>query len=245
MRPARLPAGLILAALALSTAAATAEAVAVPGQTPTIPSPERVSLPPVPLREARSLLETDKAGWLGVQPGADLAGWVRGAWPPATALGPQQWSVDPATGHLVCDGRGAHEWLRLDRLMGDAAFHVEWRFHPVDGADKYNSGVYVRTAADVSVWHQAQVGLQGGYLFGVTPVEGVPKRVAQAPAAARVNPAGEWNTYEAVARGRAISLWVNGAFTSEITVDVPRGHFGLEAEGWRIEFRNLKVKPLD
>ena len=38
---------------------------------------------------------------------------------------------------------------------------------------------------------------------------------------------------------------VNGAVTSEIAVDVPRGHFGLEAEGWRIEFRNLKVKSLD
>jgi hypothetical protein len=48
-----------------------------------------------------------------------------------------------------------------------------------------------------------------------------------------------------VARGRTLSLWVNGAVTSEIAVDVPRGHFGLEAEGWRIEFRNLKTKPLD
>jgi len=23
------------------------------------------------------------------------------------------------------------------------------------------------------------------------------------------------------------------------------GHFGLEAEGWRIAFRNLRIKPLD
>jgi hypothetical protein len=71
------------------------------------------------------------------------------------------------------------------------------------------------------------------------------KRVTQKPAAARVRAAGEWNVYELVARGRSLSLWVNGAFTSEITVDVPRGHFGLEAEGWRIEFRSLKIKPLD
>ena len=71
------------------------------------------------------------------------------------------------------------------------------------------------------------------------------KRVTQEPAARPCPPAGEWNTYEVVARGRTLSLWVNGAFTSEIAVDVPRGHFGLEAEGWRIEFRNLKMKPLD
>jgi hypothetical protein len=170
---------------------------------------------------------------------------VRRAWPPAAEVGPEQWSVDPVTGNLVCDGHGGHEWLRLEREMGDAAFHVEWRFAPVEGADKYNSGIYGRTAADASVWHQAQVGLQGGFLFGVTPVDGVRKRVAQAPAAARVRPAGEWNTYELAARGRTLTLWVNGAVTSEIAVEVPRGHFGLEAEGWRIEFRNLRVKPLD
>jgi hypothetical protein len=231
--------GLIAAALAASGA------VAAPGQAPAPPSPERVSLPPAPLREARSLLEAEPDGWRDVQPGADLAGWVRSAWPPAAALGPQQWSVDPATGHLVCDGKGGHEWLRLDLEMADAAFHVEWRFVPVPGADKYNSGVYARNAADLSAWHQAQVGLQGGYLFGVTPVEGVAKRVTQAPAEARVRPAGEWNAYELVARGRTLTLWVNGAVTSEIAVDVPRGHFGLEAEGWRIEFRNLRVKALD
>jgi hypothetical protein len=199
---------------------------------------------PVPLRESASLLERDPAGWTSVQPGPDLAGWTRQPWPATAALGPQQWSVDAATGYLVCDGKGGHEWLRLEGERGDAAFHVEWRFTPVEGADKYNSGVLARTAADLSAWHQAQVGLKGGFLFGVTPVDGVAKRITQEPAGARIRPAGEWNTYELVARGRTLSLWVNGAVTSEVAIDVPRGHLGLEAEGWRIEFRNLKVRPL-
>jgi hypothetical protein len=206
---------------------------------------ERVSLPPAPLREAPSLLESEPAGWTIVQPGSDLAGWTRLPWPATATLGLQQWSVDAATGHLVCDGKGAHEWLRYDAEMGDAAFHVEWRFTPVEGADRYNSGVFARTATDLTAWHQAQVGLKGGFLFGVTPVQGAVKRVTQEPAAARVRPAGEWNTYELVAHGRTVTLWVNGAATSEIAVDIPRGHFGLEAENWRIEFRNLKVKRLD
>jgi hypothetical protein len=206
---------------------------------------ERVTVPPAPLREGASLLEADPAGWTSVQPGPDLAGWTRQPWPATAPLGPQQWSVDAATGTLVCDGKGAHEWLRLEGERRDAAFHVEWRFTPVEGADKHNSGVFARTASDLSVWHQAQVGLKGGFLFGATLVDGVVKRIAQDPAAARIRPAGEWNTYELVARGKTLSLWVNGAFTSEVTIDVPRGHFGLEAEGWRIEFRNLKVKPLD
>jgi len=209
------------------------------------PPVERVILPAGPLREAPSLLESEPAGWIDVQPGRDLAGWTRGAWPATTPLGPPQWWVDPASGHLVCDGKGGHEWLRYDRELGDATFHVEWRFTPVEGAERYNSGVLARAAIDLSAWHQAQVGLKGGFLFGVTPVGGALKRVTQEPAAARVRPAGEWNTYEVVARGRTLSLWANGAFTSEIAVDIPRGHFGLEAEGWRIEFRNLRIKPLD
>jgi hypothetical protein len=71
------------------------------------------------------------------------------------------------------------------------------------------------------------------------------KRVTQEPAAARLRPPGEWNTCEVVARGGTLSLWVNGAVTSEIAVDVARGHFGLEAKGWGIDFRNLKVERRD
>lgn len=234
---------------AVATVAATASGLqAPPAPRPAPPPPaqmERVALPPIPLRETPSLLESEPTGWTSVQPGPNLAGWTRLPWPATAALGPQQWSVDAASGHLVCDGQGGHDWLRHDRELGNAAFHVEWRFAPVEGADKYNSGVLARTASDLSVWHQAQVGLKGGFLFGVTRVGDVVKRVTQEPAAARVRPAGDWNTFELVARGRTLTLWVNGAVTSEIAIDVPRGHFGLEAEGWRIEFRNLKTRPLD
>ena len=238
---------LAMAAAAALAAQAPAPAPAPPpAQAPAVQAPmERVTLPPVPLREAASLLDSAPAGWIDVQPGPDLAGWTRLPWPATAALGPQQWSVDPASGHLVCDGKGGHEWLRLDDEWGDAAFHVEWRFTPVEGADKYNSGVFARTATDLSVWHQAQVGRKGGFLFGVTRVGGVVKRVAQEPAAARVRPAGEWNAYEIKAVGPSVSLWINGAVVNEFAGStVARGFLGLEAEGYRIEFRNLKVKRL-
>jgi len=202
-----------------------------------------------PVRETPSLLESAPSGWIDIQPASDLAGWTRGSWPPTAPLGSPQWRVDPASGHLVCDGTGGHDWLRYDRELGDVAFHVEWRFTPVAGGDKYNSGVLVRSAPDLSVWHQAQTGdARGGHLFGNTLVDGKVQRVNLASEAAsrRVKPAGEWNTYELVARGPVISLWVNGAVTSELTrAEVLRGHVGLEGEGWRIEFRKLKIKRLD
>ncbi len=195
-----------------------------------------------------SQLETSPEGWVDVQPGPDLAGWVRQPWPLTDTLGPQQWSVDPETKHLVCDGTGGHDWLRLDRETADAVLHVEWRFTPVAGATGYNSGIFVRTTADESFWHQAQVGgVRTGYLFGVTPVKGQPQRfnLADHLRSFRVRAPGEWNTYELTARGRLISLWVNGAVTGETTVELLRGYFGLEAEGFRVEFRHLKLKVLE
>ncbi len=204
--------------------------------------------PPGPLVDTPSRLQNEPAGWVDVQPGADLAGWTRVPWPATATLGPKQWSVDSATKYLVCEGTGGHDWLRLDRELADGVFHVEWRFTPVPGGEKYNSGVFARTAADESVWHQAQVGgVRTGYLFGLTPVGGQPQRVnlSDRLTSFRVRAPGEWNVYEVTARGRTISLWVNGAVTSELQVEVPRGYFGLEGEGWRIEFRNLKLKVLD
>ena len=67
----------------------------------------------------------------------------------------------------------------------------------------------------------------------------------QKMSANRVKPAGEWNVYEIRAVGKQIALWVNGAVVNEFAdCEVPRGYFGLEAEGYRVEFRNIQLKRL-
>ena len=61
----------------------------------------------------------------------------------------------------------------------------------------------------------------------------------------RVIPAGEWNTYDMTAQGRTITLSVNGKVVNEYTqTEILEGYVALEAEGYRIEFRNIRVKPL-
>jgi hypothetical protein len=165
-----------------------------------------------------------------------------------TKPGVSQWKYDAGVGGIVCAGDGGHEWLRWDEELGDSIFHVEWRFIPVPGKKGYNSGVYVRNSADASVWHQAQTGdAAGGFLFGDTPINGEVKRVnlSKQLLDKRVKPAGEWNVYEITCKGEGISLWVNGAATCVFDAcEVPRGYVGLEAEGWPIEFRNIKLKAL-
>ena len=129
----------------------------------------------------------------------------------------------------------------------DFILRADWRFTKLEGEPRYNSGIMVRNDAMGNIWHQAQTGQAGGFLFGMTPVEGKPQRInlRDKMKENRVKPVGEWNTYEITCRGRTISLAVNGETVSEFTeCEVPKGYVGLEAEGFRIEFRNIRVKPL-
>ncbi len=199
--------------------------------------------------QSTSQPESGPAGWISLMPHGSLRGWVRVAYPAGSQLDPaSQWSLDPATGYIVCDGSGPHEWLRYDTEFGDFILHAEWRYTPKAGDDHYNSGIYVRNSADGSIWHQAQTpGAGGGYLFGNTLVGGKNQRVNPKDTRKEnhVNPPGEWNTYEIRCEGRKITLWVNGTLANEFTeCEVPKGYVGLEAEGYRVEFRNLKLKLL-
>lgn len=201
--------------------------------------------------ESTSALERDPKGWtdLLTRAGTSLEGWTRGSIPPGAKLGARsQWSVDPATGHLVCQGDGGHEWLRWNEELGNFILHVEWRFVHVPGKKGYNSGIYARNSADARIWHQAQTGDgSGGFLFGQTLVKGSVKgfNLAKQQPAARVKSAGEWNTFEITCRGKEVSLWVNGAVTNLWRdCEVDKGYVGVEAEGYKIEFRNIKIKPL-
>lgn len=202
--------------------------------------------------ETKSALETDPKGWEDLLPGKDLKGWKRVPIPPGSELNKKNpWSVDAETKTLVCDGVGVHEMLLYDKELADFIFHVEWRFKKLDDDKaKYNSGVYARNSADGKIWHQAQVGNRNvGFLFGDTlPLkDGKPQRVRiDDKAAQRGKGPGEWNVYEITCKGGTMTLWINGAVTTTWKdCMVPKGHLGMEAEGFHIEFRNLKYRMLN
>ena len=99
--------------------------------------------------------------------------WTRITVPPGgTVSNIPQWHIDAKKHVIVCHGNGGHEWLRFNREIGNFTFHVKWRFTPVTtGTAKYNSGVFFRNNDDGAIWHQAQTGAGGGYIFGVTPAD--------------------------------------------------------------------------
>jgi hypothetical protein len=198
--------------------------------------------------ESKSAWEADPSGWVDLLPDSDFKGWKRVPIQAGSPLNAKNaWSVDRASKTLVCDGVKVHEMLLYDRELSDFIFHVEWRFRKLEDGKGYNSGVYVRNSADGKVWHQAQVGSKNvGQFFGSTLVDGAAKRFnSPGKVPQRGKEAGEWNTYEITCKGKNLTLWINGAVTAEWTdCQVPRGHLGLEAEGYVIEFKNLKLKEL-
>lgn len=207
-----------------------------------------IAEPQVGEAESKSRLESDPDGWRDILPAADLKGWRRVPVPPGGALGRAQWHVKEFQKVLVCDGDGGHDMLLFDEEIGDAVFHAEFRYTRIEGKSGYNSGIYVRNSRDGDIWHQAQIGdAKGGFLFGQTPAkDGQKQRFNQKAANGRVKPAGEWNAVEITAEGRTLTLWVNGAMTCRFEdCGLDRGYLGLEGEGYRIEFRNLKIKKIN
>jgi len=199
--------------------------------------------------ESPSKLASNPEGWEDILPASDLKGWYRVPVPPTGQLGRQQWHVDAEKKLLICDGDGGHDMLLLDREIGDAIFHFEFRYTKIEGKTGYNSGAYVRNSRDGAIWHQAQFGdTNGGFLFGQTQGADDKKKsfnLNKQVTDSRVKPAGEWNTLEVTAVGKTLTLWINGAVTCQFEdCGKDKGFLGLEGEGYRIEFRNLKVKTL-
>jgi hypothetical protein len=175
------------------------------------------------------------------------AQWTRIAIPPTHPVSQtEQWHIDAAKHQILCDGNAGHEWLRFNRELSNFTFHVKWRFTPIPGTPRYNSGVFFRNDADGNIWHQAQTSPAGGYIFGVSPRDGKPAsfNAREDMTENRVRPAGKWNAYDIRCVGGYCALAVNGKVVNQIHIAVEKGYIGLEAEGYRIEFKDFKVQEL-
>jgi len=59
-------------------------------------------------------------------------------------------------------------------------------------------------------------------------------------------PVGEWNTYEITCSGDSVTLRVNGVEQNRATkLGATGGHIALQSEGAAIEFRNVRIVPLE
>jgi len=168
------------------------------------------------------------------------------------------WSVADG-GILVCKGKGKPSgYLRSSRDdFHDYTLTLQWRFPA--GTSGGNSGVLVHASTPnaLGVWPkslEAQLNHKNAgdiWVIGTTvEIENADKRVMGRRHYNLTDdserPIGEWNDYKIVCDGDQITIWVNGDLVNHVTkCSVTKGAICLQAEGADIEFRDIRLKPLE
>ena len=159
---------------------------------------------------------------------------------------------------LFVQGSGGG-WLMTEKEYGDFEVRLEFKI-----PEKGNSGVALRSpmegdpayvGMEIQIlddpWYRTNLdGLKVSQLTGAI-------YDVQAPSRDALKPVGEWNSYRITAKGRQITIELNGVQTVDANLDKYKnkfekhpgltcetGHLGLQSHDGRVEFRNLYVKPL-
>ena len=174
----------------------------------------------------------------------------------------------PEVWHVV-DGtltkEGDVDDLVTKEQFGNFELELEWKI-----GNAGNSGVFYRATREYD--HIYWSGPEYQLLDDANAPDGRSRLTAAAAAYALygpppgvVKPAGEWNIMRIVAKGRQITIELNGTkivdanlddYKDRVKADVEKklaahpgllrttGHLGLQSHDGRVEFRNLFVKPL-
>lgn len=165
------------------------------------------------------------------------------------------WRVED--GIIVCSGEPLG-YLYTERDFGDFVLKLQWRWPPEGEAGK--GGVLIRMTGPHKVWPrslEAQINAGGaGDFWGLDGYElsGPAERMRSLEheefgkltnlkkTKALEKPAGQWNTYEIIARGDTVTLIINGEQVNKATgCDLDPGKICLTSEGSEIHFRNVVV----
>src|SRR5687767_2639937 len=163
--------------------------------------------------------------------GQTLKGW--------TAVHGGKYSVEYE--NLVIDG--GNGWLRSDKQYADFDLTVEWKADAKYklGGEQYDSGLFFRTTGDEKPWpkNKYQMNMKqtsGGELSGINKDGGLDHLL----------PPGAWNKYRLRVKGNTAEAWINGHQVWKTDrIKTPKGYLGLQAEGYRLEFRRIELTPLD
>lgn len=165
-------------------------------------------------------------GWLLLFDGETMFGW--------TEEGQAKWRV--ADGALVADA-GQTGWLRSNPAFADYVFRCDFRIKK-DG----NSGVFIRSAKtgaphetgyEVQIWEKNEKFPTGSLVNHIKAKK------------AKMKP-DQWQTYEIQANGDRYIIKLDGkTILDGRDAKSQMGHFGFQSNKDKVEFRNVKVKPLN
>ncbi len=158
---------------------------------------------------------------------------------------------------------GGGGWLMTEKEYGDFELRLEFKVpkagnsgvalrSAVKGAPHLDAGMEIQILDDP--WYLDEKNYKGlkqtqrtGSIYGVVP-----------PSKDALKPVGEWNRFRIVARGRRITIELNGTKIVDANLDDhkdqakehsgllrTKGHLGLQSHDGRVEFRNIFVKVLE
>jgi len=182
--------------------------------------------------------------------GKSLDGWTSYLNKPG-AKTEDVWSV--RDGVLVCKGRPVG-YLRTKKKYTSFVLKLQWRWPK--GSKPGNSGVLLRVVGQDKVWPKSvEAQLLHQWAGDIWNIDEFPMKVDPQRTEGRntkrmhpsnEKPLGQWNEYEIVLEGGRLTLKVNGRVQNEATdVEQVPGYIALQSEGAPIEFRNVRLTPLE
>jgi hypothetical protein len=148
-------------------------------------------------------------------------------------------------------------YLRTKKEYENYRLHVEWCYpeKPV------NSGVFLHTVGPDKIWpthYQCQLKnlfagdfiIQGEGVSATVRDTLYTSTVKVKPIAPKMKPssekkAGEWNSYDIVCKGNTVEVKVNGVLQNYASkCSIAKGAIGLQAEGSKIQFRNIWIEKI-
>lgn len=195
-------------------------------------------------------------GFVSLFNGKDLTGWVYGRRGDRENKSGRGYQVENAILFSTVEDGGN---LYTEKEYADFAFRFEFRLTenanngigiraPLQGDAAY-AGIEIQVLDDSgSKYTSLRPAQYHGSIYDIVPA----KRGFQ-------KPVGEWNSEEIVARGRRITVTLNGTTIVDANLDDvkdeavvkkhpgmlnTKGHIGLLGHGTRVEFRHLRIKEL-
>jgi hypothetical protein len=148
-------------------------------------------------------------------------------------------------------------YLRTTAEFSDYMLHVEWRYPE----KPTNSGIFLHTRGDDKMWpihYQCQlkhlnagdfivqdVGLSATVRDSVYVSTAAVKPIAAKMEASSEKQPGEWNSADITCKGDNITIFINGVLQNQASkCSNTSGGIGLQAEGSKIQFRNIWIEKL-
>lgn len=148
-------------------------------------------------------------------------------------------------------------YLRTKKKYSNYRLHVEWCYPE----NPTNSGILLHVTGPDKIWvahYQSQLKHENAGDFIVhgvgekatirdsvyTSTETV-KPVVPKLHPTNEKPAGEWNSFDITCKGNTVEIKVNGLLQNVATnCSLTKGGIGLQAEGSKIQFRNLWIEKI-